>query len=365
VTGTEEVSPLLSFSRIRTLLTPVRPPELIIFTKQFRTMLRSGVPMIKLLEVLESQTENDTLKTAIHDMREDIKEGASLFEVFRKHPRIFSPLYCSMVRAGEASGALPEVLERLSYILEHEYKVKNDIKSALQYPIIVVVFLCIAFFILLTFVIPKFISIFLNAGIDLPVPTQICMVMYRFLSSYWAALTIIFAAGAVFLFYYLRTERGRYARDVFLMKMPALGPLFIKAAMSRFASIFSILQSSGVDILESMRILSGTIGNAAISREFADITNRLEEGRGIADPLRRSSYFTPLVVNMIAIGEESGNLDDMLNEISAHYDFELAYAMNKLSESIGPILTVGLAAVVGFFALAIFLPMWDLTKVVH
>ena len=332
---------------------------------QFRTMLKSGVPINKLLEVLEHQTENPTLKKTIASMNDDIKEGASLYDVFRKHPKVFSPLYSSMVRAGEASGALPEVLDRLAYILEHEHKVKSDVKSALQYPLIVIVFLGIAFFILLTFVIPKFVGVFLSAGIDLPLPTRICMGMYQFLSSYWVTMSVMIFLSISALVYYIRTESGRYMRDVFFMRLPILGKLFVKAAMSRFASIFSILQSSGVDILDSMKILSGTIGNSAIAREFANITNRLEEGRGIAEPLRESSYFTPIVVNMIAIGEESGNLDEMLGEISAHYDFELEYAMNKLSEAIGPILTVGLAAVVGFFALAIFLPMWDLTKVVH
>jgi type II secretory pathway component PulF len=365
VTGAADVNERFGLGRINEMLTPVKAPELIIFSKQFRTMLRSGVPINKLLEILENQTENSVLKKTIASMNDDIKEGASLYDVFSKHPKVFSPLYCSMVRAGEASGALPEVLDRLSYILEHEHKVKSDIKSALQYPMIVIVFLGIAFFILLTFVIPKFVGIFLNAGIDLPLPTKICMVMYQFLSDYWIFIALAVITGASALIYYIRTEPGKYVRDVFLMRLPIIGKLFIKAAMSRFASIFSILQSSGVDILDSMKILSGTIGNAAIAREFENITNRLEEGRGIAEPLKESSYFTPIVINMIAIGEESGNLDEMLGEISAHYDFELEYAMSKLSEAIGPILTVGLAAVVGFFALAIFLPMWDLTKVVH
>jgi len=365
VTGAVDTGNRFGFERINEILTPVKAPELIIFSKQFRTMLRSGVPINKLLEILENQTENTTLKKTIAAMNDDIKEGASLYDVFRKHPKVFSPLYCSMVRAGEASGALPEVLDRLSYILEHEHKVKSDIKSALQYPMIVIIFLGLAFFILLTFVIPKFVGVFLSAGIDLPIPTKICMGMYQFLSDYWVVIFVAVITGISALVYYVRTEPGRYMRDVFLMRLPILGKLFVKAAMSRFASIFSILQSSGVDILDSMKILSGTIGNAAIAREFKNITNRLEEGRGIAEPLKESSYFTPIVVNMIAIGEESGNLDEMLGEISAHYDFELEYAMSKLSEAIGPILTVGLAAVVGFFALAIFLPMWDLTKVVH
>jgi type IV pilus assembly protein PilC len=228
----------------------------------------------------------------------------------------------------------------------------------------VIIFLAIAFVVLLTFVIPKFVNIFLGAGLTLPLPTKICMVLYQLMSDYWYLIIGGGTAGIVILGYYFRTARGRYLRDSVLMKLPLLGPLFMKAAMSRFASIFSILQSSGVPILDSMKILSGTIGNAAISNEFDTINERLEEGRGIAAPLRSAKYFTPIVINMIAIGEESGNLDQMLGEISEHYDVELEYAMKKLSDAVGPLLTVGLAAVVGFFALAIFLPMWDLIGIV-
>ncbi len=343
----------------------VKPQELILFTKQFRTMIRAGVPMMTLLQTLETQTDDPLLKKIIVVMAQDVREGSSLFDAFRKHPRIFSPLFCSMVRAGEASGALAEVLERLIYIMEHEHKMKTDIRSALQYPVIVISFLMIAFFVLLTFVIPKFSVIFTRAGLELPLLTRICIVMYNFLVSYWGVIL----AGAVLLSvavsYYLRTPKGRFNRDALMLKLPLVGPLFNKAAMSRFASIFSILQSSGVAVLESMQILSGTINNAAIGREFRKITERLEEGRGISVPLRQSRYFTPIVINMVAIGEESGNLEEMLNDVSNHYDDELAYAMKRLSDAIGPIMTIGLAAVIGFFALAIYMPMWDLTKVVR
>lgn len=355
----------LLWTRIKESLTPIGTAELILFTKQFRTMLRAGVSMVRLLQVLENQSENPVLKRIIIDMSNDIQGGASLYDAFRKHPRAFSPLYCGMVQAGEASGALPDILDRLLYIVDHEHKIKSDIKAALQYPLIVVCFLTIAFFVLLTFVIPKFVSLFLRSNIALPLPTQICMLMYKLLSDYWFLLAGVVVAVIVVMTYYLRTEQGKYMRDVFLMRLPVFGSLFIKAAMSRFASIFAILQSSGVAVLESMKILSGTIGNAAIAREFELITERLEQGRGIADPLKSAKYFTPIVVNMIAIGEESGSLDEMLREISEHYDVELEYAMKKLSDAIAPVLTVGLAFVVGFFALAIFLPMWDLTKMAH
>ncbi len=352
-----------SLARIKEGLTPIKAPELILFTKQFRTMLRAGVSMINLMQILEGQSENARLKRIIREMSRDVREGSSLYGAFRKHSKVFSPLYCGMVHAGEVSGALPEVLDRLTYIIDHENKIRSDIRAALQYPIFVLFFLMIAFFVLLTFVIPRFVRIFLGAGLELPVPTQICLALYHFIDHYWGILLGAAVGIGIFLYYYLRTDQGRYVRDAALMRIPVLGPLFVKAAMSRFASIFSILQSSGVSVLESMKILGTTVGNTAISREFDMISDRLEEGRGIAEPLRRARYFTPIVINMVAIGEESGNLDEMLSEISNHYDVEVEYAMKKLTDAIGPLLTIGLACVVGFFALAIFLPMWDLVGI--
>ena len=348
-------------TKLRERFTPVKAPELILFTKQFKTMINAGISMLNLLEILEEQTENPKLRRILGHMHQDIKEGSSLHRAFSKHPKVFTPLHCSMIEAGEASGALPEVLERLIYIIEHEHKVKSDIKSALMYPIIVVVFLFTAFLVLITQVIPKFVSIFKSAGLVLPLPTQICILIYEFLSNYWFFILGAAAVGIVFLYYYLKTEQGKYVRDSLLMRVPLIGPLFVKTAVSRFASIFAILQSSGVDVLESMDILSGTIGNAAIGRELGGIKDRLAEGRGIARPLGEAQYFTPMLINMVAVGEESGNLEDMMQDVAAHYDTEVEYSMKKLTEAIGPILTVGLAAVVGFFALAIFLPMWDLT----
>ncbi len=364
VTTEGGVSPRETWLNIKAKITPIKAQELILFTKQFRTMLRAGVSLVKLLQILGHQTENMNLKKIVAAMTQDIKEGLSLYDAFKKHPQAFSNLYCGMVRAGESSGALPDILDRLIYIIDHENKIRSDIKAAFQYPIIVTAFLVIAFFILLTFVVPKFVNIFLSAGLDLPVPTRICMLMYKFWASYWYLLIGgIFVLG-VGLKFYLRTESGKFVRDSLVMRLPILGPLFIKAAMSRFASIFSILQMSGVSVVDSMKILSGTMGNAAISREFAQIIDKLEEGWGIAKPLESAKYFTPIVINMVAIGEESGNLEETLQEISEHYDVELEYAMKNLTDAIGPLLTVGLAAVVGFFALAIFLPMWDLIGVV-
>jgi len=350
--------------RINLRLSGVKIPELIIFSKQFKTLFSSGIPMTRLMEILEQQTDNPRLKKTATKIGADIQAGTSLTEAFQRHPRVFSTLYCSMIQAGEESGRLGEVMDRLIYLLEHEHKVKSEIKSAMQYPVLVMVTLFAAFLFLLTFVVPRFAQVFQQAGITLPLPTRICLTLHTWIVVYWPVTLSVLAAVILGIYLYLRTEHGQYYKDYMLLKMPILGPVFEKGAMSRFAAIFAILQTSGVSILNAFDVLSGTIGNKAVSREFEKIQEQLKEGRGISDPLARAKFFTPMVVNMVAIGEESGNLDDMLREVPAHYDDEVEYAVGRMSEAIGPVLILALAAVVGFFALAIFLPMWDLTKMV-
>jgi len=342
----------------------VKTKDLILFTKQFRSMMQAGVPIIRLMQVLVSQTQDKVLKKVATEISQDIKDGMTLYTAMKKHPSVFSPLYLSMINAGEISGSVPEILERLIDIVEHEAKIKKDIKSALQYPIIVVIALVIAFVVLLTFVIPKFVAIFAKAGIALPLPTKIAMIMYQGPANYWHILLGGIIALVVFLRYYIKTPAGRYTLDTFLLKMPLFGSLFQKAAMSRFAAIFAIMQASGVPVMRTMEVVSDTIGNTAISREFDNVRDKIQEGQGISGPLRSAKHFTPMVVDMVAIGEESDNIEEMMRQVSLHYDDEVQYAVKGLADSIGPILMVGLAAVVGFFALAIFMPMWDLTKMV-
>jgi len=350
--------------RINQALGSVKIGELIIFSKQFRSMMQAGIPIVRMLGVLENQTGNKILRKAVAAIGEDIKRGETLHDAMKAHPKIFSPLYLSMIKAGELSGTIPDVMSRLITIIEHEAKIKNDIRSAMQYPIIVVIALGLAFFILLTFVIPKFVTIFTKVGLALPWPTKIAMLLYQLLANYWYIIIIAVVSLIVGLRYWFKTEGGRFARDTLILKLPLFGSLLQKAALSRFASIFAILQSSGVPVMQALEVLSGTIGNAAIAKQFDMVRERVREGQGISGPLQQAKYFTPMVVDMVAIGEESGNIDEMLQQISVHYDDEVAFEVKKLSDALGPILIVGLAAVVGFFALAIFLPMWDMTKMV-
>jgi len=353
------------WNKINAMFEKVKPRELILFTKQFRSMLRAGVPIIRIMQILEAQTENKVLKHAVTTIITSIRQGSSISDAFEKHPAIFSRLYCSMLRAGEVSGNLPGVLERLIYIIEHEAKIKADIKSALQYPKMVLIALSAAFLILLTFVIPQFVGIFSKTGIELPWPTKVALMMNGGLKNYWYLILGVLVGVIVGLTQFFKTANGQFVRDSLFLNLPVLGPLFQKAAMSRFSSIFAILQSSGVPVMQTLTILSDTIGNAAISRSIKYVREKIEEGSGLAVPLKTAPYFPPMVVDMIAIGEESGNIEEMLVEISKHYDDEVEYAVKALSDAIGPLLIVGLAAVVGFFALAIYMPMWDMTKMVQ
>lgn len=347
------------------LIFPVNSRDIILFTMQFKTLLNSGISIIQIFQILEEQTENQKLSTVCTEIIKDLREGSSLFNAFSRHNTVFSNLYCTLIKAGELSGALPGILERLVFILEHEDKIKSDIKSAIRYPLIVILFLTIAFFVLLTFVVPKFVTLFQEAGIEMPLPTKICMFLYLFLHHYWYYILGVTIAASIVLFRFIQTEKGKYTRDSLLMEIPFVGKLLIKATMSRFASIFSILHASGISVLESLKILAETLNNKAIAKEFDKVNEFLVEGRGIAAPLGKARYFPAMVVNMIAIGEQSGTLDDTLTEISKHYDIEVEYATKTFSEALGPALVIGLAAVVGFFAFAIFLPMWDLTKMVQ
>jgi type II secretory pathway component PulF len=342
----------------------VKTSDLILFTKQFHSMLVAGIPILRILSIQESQTENKSIKEATAKISKDINKGASLSDALRKFPKIFDNLYCDMIKAGEISGSVPIIMERLIYIIEHEAKIKSDIKSALRYPVIVLIALTGAFIGLLTFVIPTFASVFVRAGIQLPLPTRISMIIYNVLSNYWYFFLAIIVTIVFGLFYYFKTSNGKFVRDSFLLEVPILGPLFQKAALSRFASIFAILQTSGVPIMQSLSILSATMGNEALTRAFDNIRERIKEGAGIATPLKSIKYFTPMVIDMLAVGEESGKIDEMMRAVSVHYDSEVEYAIKGLSDAITPILIVGLAAIVGFFALSIFMPMWDLTKMI-
>lgn len=356
-----------AWDQLRSALTrlvhrPVSTRDLILFTRQFHTLIRAGVPHAETMGVLEQQSENPRLRRVIRVIAADLAAGMHSHMAFARHPDIFRPLYTSVLHAGERGDALPQVLERLMGILEHEARIRNELKAAFHYPLIVLAVLSVAFLVQMLFVMPRFIAVFQAKKITLPLPTRVCIGLHHLLTDYWPVILPLLVTMTLGLLFAVSTPSGSLFRDRVLLRLPMVGGVARKAAMSRFASILSILQFSGVSIVEAMKVLASTIGNLEIAHALGQAQKSIEQGTGISASLKASGQFPPLVINMVAVGERSGQMADMLRDVASHYDAEVEYAMKNLSESAGPLLTLIMAAIVGFFALAIFLPMWEISR---
>lgn len=341
----------------------IRLEDLIFFTRQLRALIKSGIPILSGLKAIAEQTDNKRLKIIILEVCNDLDQGISLSSALSRHPKVFNKIYSNMVYTGEMGGNLQDILERLVYVLEFNRKTVENLKAAIRYPIIVIVTLCTAFAFLVTFVLPKFAVIFESSKVALPLPTRIMMNINFSVQNYWYYLLGIIALLVVSFFLYTSTKFGRLNWDHFKLKIPILGLLLLKIYMSRFSAMLEALIRSGVPIVNALEIVSGTIGNEYIAMKVKEISEKVKTGRGIAEVIRESEVFPPLVVQMVLTGEKAGSLDDMLQEVSDYYEKEIDYAVSRLSSYIEPILTVTLGIMVLFFALAIFLPWWDMIKV--
>jgi type II secretory pathway component PulF len=341
-------------------LRPVRYDDIIFFTRQLQTVIRAGIPMLTGLRALEEQTSNVKLRAAIREMAQEIDKGASLSDALIKQKRLFPDLYTSMVKAGEVGGSLEEVLERLATLLEFQLKTKETLKSAIRYPIFVVTTLAIAFLILINFVVPRFAVLFRGAKTELPLPTQMLLIINDIFQHYgiYLVVFIVLVFGAFFL--YKRTDAGTLAIDRLKLRAPLIGPIILKICMSRFANMFENLIKVGIPVVKALEVVSRTVGNEYIAQKILEISGKIEKGLGISRPLKEAEIFPPLVIHLISTGEQTGSLEDMLKEVSTHYDREITYSINRLSTWIEPLLTAGLSLMVLFLALAIFLPWWNM-----
>lgn len=340
--------------------TRITPQDQIIFSRQLATLISAGLPFIASFETLIEQTENPRLKKVIAKVKQDVEGGSTIADALERHPKVFSNLYVNMIRAGEAGGVLDEILNRLAYLAEHEAETRARVKAATRYPIIVIAATAIAFVVLMTFVVPRFVEIYANFKGTLPMPTRVLIWLNKFIKGYWY-LIIGAIAGLIFgMRWYINTEAGRLQWDNIKIKLPIFGPIFLKLAMSRFSRIFATLNRSGLPILQTLDIVSATIGNKVISRVIDNVRDSARGGKGLVQPMRVSKVFPPIVTRMMAVGEETGNMDDMLVKISDYYDTEVEYAIKNLSTLIEPILIVIIGGMVLFLALGIFLPMWNM-----
>jgi len=340
----------------------VKLEELIFFSQQLSTLYKAGLPLLTGLGSLAEQTENKKLKPILEAVRRQIEGGSTLFEAMSKYPEVFPQVYTNMVRAGETSGRLGESLDRFISLAEREIKTRQRVKEATRYPKIVIFSVLIAFAILLTFVIPRFAEIFAQFKTPLPLPTRVMIQINTIFHTYWYLVLSALFGIPLLIRNYLRTEKGRYSWDRFKIRIPVFGPLLLKIALSRFAYTFAILNRSGIPILQTLEITASTINNVHLAQSITEIMHKVREGRSLSDALKESEKFTPLVIQMVAVGESSGTLDEMLMRITEYYDIEADNAIKKMSTYIEPSLILFLGVVVLLLALAVFLPWWDMAS---
>src|SRR5438876_7122720 len=341
----------------------VTPRDLILFTRQLETMLDSGRPIRSSLESLHSQTTHPKLKQAIDRVRSDVEQGSTLTEALRRQPECFPRIYVNLVFAGEEGGLLAQMLDRVASLLEYEAETDQRIRSATFYPTLIVSELGLAFLVLIKFVLPRFASLFRKFDTQLPLPTRVLIGLSDFFEHYWLAFLFVVVGSIAAAVVWSRTERGRVTIDRFVITVPIFGPIFMMTIMSRFSRVLSALLASGIPIVQALEIVRGVVGNKVIEAEIDKMRDGVVAGMGLAEPLRGSAYFPPLVIKMLAVGEETGAVDKMLLRVSRYYDQDVDYAVKNLSTAIEPVLLIILGAAVLFTALAVFLPLWNLMNV--
>jgi type IV pilus assembly protein PilC len=343
----------------------VTQKDIVIFTRQLTTMIDAGLPIVQSLDILAQQSENKTFSKTIRQIKQDVEGGTTFGDALRKHPKQFDDLYTNMVDAGEIGGILDTILARLSGYMEKAIKLKSKIKGAMIYPVSIVAVAVIVTSILLIFVIPTFADMFSSFGKALPLPTQIAMNLSYVTIAYLKYIIAFWVAVFFAIRMWYRTEKGRYAIDGFLLKLPIFGDLFRKAAVARFTRTLSTLISSGVPILDSLYITGKTAGNKVVEKVILGARQSISEGRTLTEPLTESQVFPPMVCQMINVGETTGALDSMLNKIADFYDDEVDSAVSNLTALMEPLVIVFLGVVIGGLVVAMYLPIFKLGEVLN
>jgi type II secretory pathway component PulF len=340
----------------------VKMEEIILFSQQLSTLYKAGLPLLSGLESITQQIKSQKLRNILEDIRKQIEGGSTLHGAMSKHPEVFSAIYVNMIRAGETSGMLGESLDRFVTLADRELRTRQRVKEATRYPKIVILSLTIAFGVLIAFVIPRFAEVFSRFNTPLPLPTRVMIGINHVFHTYWYVVLVALFGIPLLIRHAIRTPRGKFLWDRFKIRMPVFGPLFLKIALSRFAYIFVMLNRSGIPILQTLSITSSTIDNVILSQSIEDIGKKVREGSSLTDAMSESGRFTPLVIQMLSVGESSGTLDEMLMRVTEYYDIEVEDSIKKLSTYVEPTLTLFLGVVVLFLALAVFLPWWNLAS---
>ena len=341
----------------------VSSQDLVIFTRQFSTMIGAGIPVLECLEILAEQATDVGFRQAQRQIIEDVRGGTDLSTALARHTRVFDKIYINMIKAGEASGQLDEILTRLAEYKESAEKLKGQIRGAMTYPVVSSVLILLIFFFLMIFIIPKFQNIFVQLGAQLPLPTKIVLGISNGIIEFWWQGGLVLIGLIALFIWWKRTESGGYIWDRIKLKFPVFGSLFQKIALSRFSRTFSTLIRSGVPILGALEIVAATAGNRLIERAVEDAHEAVRQGEPLAKPLEASPVFPPMVVRMIAIGEKSGSLEHLLEKISQFYDEQVASTVEVLTSLIEPLMIGFMGVMVGGIVIAVFFPILKIQEV--
>ncbi|HWH04096.1 MAG TPA: type II secretion system F family protein [Gemmatimonadales bacterium] len=343
----------------------VKTRDVVIFTRQFATMINSGLPLVQALDILAQQTENKALAEITRQVVYDVESGHTLADALRKHPKGFTDLYVNMVAAGEAGGILDTILLRLAQFLEKNDAIVRKVKGAMIYPAVIFSVAAIAVAVLLIFVIPTFQNMFASVNLQLPLPTRIVIGMSQILIHYWWLIIGVLGGSVWAINRYYKTAPGKLQIDTMMLRAPVLGDLLRKSAVSRFTRTLGTLISSGVSILDGLEITARTAGNMVIHNAVMESRASIAGGETISAPLQKSKVFPPMVISMIAVGEQTGGLDEMLSKIADFYDEEVDAAVSALLSLMEPIMIVVLGVIVGGMVVAMYLPIFDMVNAVQ
>lgn len=357
IAESKDIKELDAFAKVKT-------KDLMVFCRQFSGILKAGVTLVQALKMLSEQTENPLLRNIIKEVSADIQKGSNLSEAMSKHPKHFPPILIHMANAGEISGTLEDSLDTVAIHFEKNEKIRKKVKGAMTYPIIVLIISVLVVSLLLIFVVPTFTKIFEDANTDLPGITLALMGISDFVRNSWFVLALIVVIIGAFTKMYLNSDDGKYAFDKWKIGMPILGEIQSKSIAANFARTMTTLMSSGVGITEAIRISGQVIGNTYVIDILKNIEKQVSEGRGLYGPVNESGIFPPLLNNMIMLGEETGNLEDMLAKTANYFEEEVDEATERLTTMLEPLLIVVLAGIVAFIVIAIALPMFDLSSVI-
>jgi len=347
-------------------LTRIKPKDITVFSRQFATMVSSGLSMLRCLYVLEEQTENKKLAAVIGQIKDDVEAGISLSDALEKHPNVFNKLYVSMVRAGELGGILDEVLNRLATQLEKEDSIRRAVKSAMVYPIMIGTFALLVLIGMVMFLIPIFADMYKDLGGQLPGLTRVMMAVSDFLTGWWYIVFPAVIAVVWVIIRLKRTEGGTELWDRFKLRVPmGIGEIVRKLAVARFSRTLGTLVSSGVPILQAIEITGQAAGNVVIEKAMKDVQQSIKEGQSITGPLEKVSVFPAMVTQMIAVGEETGSLDAMLGKVADFYEDEVDASVKSLTSILEPILMIGVGSVVGLVVIAMYLPIFNMMNIVE